>query len=67
MRIRCNNPECRCVVETNEGFIRVDNRIFCSVDCSNSYLKQIQRFNWTTQIVQQNPPLNYKPTQWWKT
>jgi hypothetical protein len=65
MKIRCNNPECRTVVEVNEGFIRVDNRIFCSVSCSNHYLKQTERFNYTTQTLQQFAPLNYKPKRWW--
>lgn len=61
MRLRCNNPECRCVVETNEGFIRVDNRIFCSVECSNNYIKQVQRFDYTTKVLRQDyVPLNYR-------
>lgn len=66
MKIRCNDPECRTVVNLLEGFIRVDNRVFCSVACSNNYLRQVQRFDYTTRTLEQSNPLNYKSTKWWE-
>jgi len=60
-KIRCNHPECRNVVNMMDGFIRHDNRIFCSTSCVNAYILQVQRFALTTQIVRQDPPLNYTP------
>jgi hypothetical protein len=56
------------VVDVTQGFIRVDNRIFCSITCSNNYLEQQKRFDYTTRTLMQDgfKPLNYKPNRWWE-
>lgn len=58
MKLRCSNPTCNCVIETGNGFKRHCDRIFCSTDCVEIYIVQVQRFAFT--IASENPPLNYK-------
>lgn len=60
MVIRCNNPECRCVIDFDKGHRSLHGRQFCSSTCADVYASQVLRFAVVTDPY--SPfPLNYKP------
>ena len=66
MRLRCNNPECRHVVNLSQNYIRHGDRLFCCEECVKQYTVQTRRFEQTTDKFSPTPPLNYKSKKWWE-